>query len=81
MLLNWACCSSSCSPGQSHTGSCQIMALIAVVPGSFWVPGVDCLQDGQLRLLYRHSPGSTVHCFKASCVLPAPMEVRQPVNE
>jgi hypothetical protein len=33
------------------------------------------VQDGALRLMYRHSPGSTVHCFKGSCVLPAPMEV------
>lgn len=34
-----------------------------------------CVQDGQLRLLYRHNPGSTIHCFKGSCILPAPMEV------
>lgn len=40
------------------------------------VHGALPLQDGQLRLMYRHSPGSTVHCFKGSCVLPAPMEVR-----
>lgn len=36
--------------------------------------GWKLIQDGQLRLLYRHSPGSTVHCFKATCGLPAPME-------
>jgi hypothetical protein len=31
--------------------------------------------DGKLRLLYRHAAGSTVHCFKGSCLLPAPMNV------
>jgi hypothetical protein len=38
---------------------------------------VAVLQDGELRMMYRHQPGSTVHCFKGSCILPAPMEVRQ----
>jgi hypothetical protein len=31
--------------------------------------------DGKLRLLYMHAAGSTVHCFKGSCLLPAPIEV------
>ena len=31
--------------------------------------------DGKLRLLYRHAAGSTVHCFKGSCLLPAPIYV------
>eukprot|EP00775_Hariotina_reticulata_P008307 gene8307-8492_t len=30
--------------------------------------------DGKLRLLYRHQQGTTVHCFKGSCTLPAPLE-------
>lgn len=37
--------------------------------------GWRLIQDGKLRLLYRHSAGSTVHCFKGSCLLPAPMNV------
>eukprot|EP00882_Tetradesmus_deserticola_P012675 GHRQ01013432.1.p1 GENE.GHRQ01013432.1~~GHRQ01013432.1.p1 ORF type:complete len:362 (+),score=121.86 GHRQ01013432.1:773-1858(+) len=35
--------------------------------------GWRLIQDGKLRLLYRHAAGSTVHCFKGSCLLPAPM--------
>ncbi|WIA14126.1 hypothetical protein OEZ85_002670 [Tetradesmus obliquus] len=34
--------------------------------------------DGKLRLLYRHAAGSTVHCFKGSCLLPAP--IYQPLS-
>ena len=32
------------------------------------------IQDDGLRLLYRHESGSSVHCFKGSCLLPCPVE-------
>lgn len=43
--------------------------------------GWRLVQDGKLRLLYRHQAGSTIHSFKGSCCLPAPMEVSPGQNQ
>lgn len=37
--------------------------------------GWSLIRDDDLKLLYRHEHGSTVHCFKAYCELPAPVVV------
>lgn len=72
------------SPNSSAAPFCTDACLTDAVPLATADLLAECasdegwrlIQDGKLRLLYRHDAGSTVHCFKASCCLPAPMEVR-----
>jgi hypothetical protein len=37
--------------------------------------GWTVVRDDALKLMYRHEPGTTVHCFKARCILDCPLEV------
>jgi hypothetical protein len=55
----------------------RLFVLKLLCPVHCCCDGLDWLQDdGKLRLLYRHQQGTTVHCFKGTCTLPAPLEVR-----
>lgn len=38
------------------------------------MPGVQVMLDGELRMLYKHTPGTTQHAFRARCTFETPLE-------